>query len=92
VAKENYVNGAKGMSLLQAARSIGMSKKSLDDYLRYLRMGEKLNFDFETFEGEKMGYLRAFVRSKLREPFEEAKIMNEIDSYWDSTYVSKDFS
>jgi hypothetical protein len=65
-----------------------MSKKSLDDYLRYLRMGEKLKFDFNSFEGEKIGYLRAFVRSKLRQPEEEAKILNEIDSYWDSTYVS----
>lgn len=37
-----------------------------------------------------MGFLRAFVRSKMRGPLEEAKIMNEIDSYWDSTYVGKD--
>jgi hypothetical protein len=80
------------MSLLQAAKSIGMSKKSLDDYLRYLRMGERLNFDFEAFEGEKMGFLRAFVRSKLQTPLEESKLLNEIDSYWDSTYVSREFS
>lgn len=92
MVKENYDCGAKGMSLLQAAKSIGMSKKSLDDYLRYLRLGERLHFDFEAFNGEKMGFLRAFVRSKMREPLEEAKLMNEIDSYWDSTYVSKDFS
>lgn len=49
MAKENYGNGVKGMSLLQAAREIGVSKKSLDDYLRYLRMGERLNFNFEAF-------------------------------------------
>jgi hypothetical protein len=55
-------------------------------------MGEKLSFDFAAFESEKIGFLRAYVRSKLREPEEESKMMNEIDSYWDATYVSKEFS
>jgi hypothetical protein len=68
-----------------------MSKKSLDDYLRYLRIGEKLDFDFKAFENEKMGFLRAFVKSKLREPMENS-IQREIDSYWDSTYISKEES
>lgn len=50
VAQENYACGAKGTTLSKAARSIGLSKKSLDDYLRYLRIGERLNFDFKAFE------------------------------------------
>lgn len=39
VAQENCVCGSKSISLSKAAKSIGLSKKSLDDYLRYLRIG-----------------------------------------------------
>ncbi len=35
-----------------------------------------------------MGFLRAFVKAKLREPF-DGNILNEIDNYWDSNYISK---
>lgn len=39
VVQENYVCGSKGINLSKAAKTIGLSKKSLDDYLRYLRIG-----------------------------------------------------
>ena len=50
------------MSLAEAARAIGISKKSLDDYYYQLRLGEFYNFDFEGNLGEKIGILRAYVK------------------------------
>lgn len=52
----------KKMSLAEAARAIGVSKKSLDDYYYQLRLGEFYNFDFANNLQEKVGILRAFVR------------------------------
>jgi hypothetical protein len=54
-------------SLIDAARKIGMSKKSLDDYLLQLRFGRKFGFDFDGFRNEKVGVLRAFVKQKKGE-------------------------
>lgn len=51
------------MSLAEAARAIGVSKKSLDDYYYQLRLGEFYNFDFAGYLGEKIGLLRTFVRT-----------------------------
>lgn len=38
-----------------------------------------------------MGALRAFVREKIRQPLDDAKLLSEIESYWDSRYVCKDY-
>ena len=43
--------------------SIGVSKKSLDDYYYQLRLGEYYNFDFANCLSEKVGILRAFVKA-----------------------------
>lgn len=51
-------------SLEDAARKVGMSKKSLDDYLLQLRFGKKFGFDFEQNKNEKVGVLRKFVKQK----------------------------
>ncbi len=51
------------MSLAEAARAIGVSKKSLDDYYYQLRLGEFYNFDFANNLHEKVGILRAYVRA-----------------------------
>ncbi len=53
----------KKMSLAEAARAIGVSKKSLDDYYYQLRLGEFYNFDFANNLQEKVGILRAYVRA-----------------------------
>lgn len=39
--------GLKKQSLGDAARAIGVSKKTLDDYYYQLRLGEFYNFDFK---------------------------------------------
>jgi cell division protein FtsI/penicillin-binding protein 2 len=41
---------------------VGVSKKSLDDYLLQLRFGKKLGFDFEKYKNERVGVLRKFVK------------------------------
>ena len=60
-------NGSKEMvlqrwSLEEAASKVGVSKKSLDDYLLQLRFGKKFDFDFDINKHEKVGKLRHFVK------------------------------
>jgi len=55
-------SGLKKMSLLEVAKIVGVSKKSLDDYYYQLRLGEFYRFDFSSNLDEKVGILRAFVK------------------------------
>ena len=50
-------------SLEDAAAKVGVSKKSLDDYLLQLRFGKKYGFDFQKNKNEKVGVLRSYVKS-----------------------------
>mmetsp|Transcript_17825 Transcript_17825/g.12778 ORF Transcript_17825/g.12778 Transcript_17825/m.12778 type:complete len:81 (-) Transcript_17825:51-293(-) len=50
------------MSLEDAADKVGVSKKSLDDYLSQLRQGRALGFDFNLNKDLKVGYLRQYVK------------------------------
>jgi hypothetical protein len=50
--------------LQEAAKIVGISKKSLDDYFFQLRMGEKHGFDFAKNMDNKVGLLRSFVKEK----------------------------
>jgi hypothetical protein len=50
-------------SLDEAAKIIGISKKSLDDYLLQLRLGRKYGFDFNSNKCSKVGVLRSFVKT-----------------------------
>lgn len=43
---DSIKSGLKKMSLSDAAKSIGVSKKTLDDYYYQLRLGEFYCFDF----------------------------------------------
>ena len=52
----------KKWNLEDAAQKVGVSKKSLDDYLLQLRFGKKFGFDFETNKNNKVGILRLFVK------------------------------
>ena len=51
-------------TLEEAASQVGVSKKSLDDYLLQLRFGKKFGFDFEASMDEKVGILRLFVKQE----------------------------
>ena len=52
------------MCLKDAAARIGISKKSLDDYLLHLRFGKKFGYDFEKYKHENIGKLRLFVKEE----------------------------
>jgi len=41
---------------------VGISKKTLDDYLSQIRLGKKYGFDFDHHKKDKIGVLRSFVR------------------------------
>jgi hypothetical protein len=58
-------------SLEDAAKKVGISKKSLDDYLLQLRYGKKFGFDFNENKESKIGVLRAFVKKKKQEEKEK---------------------
>lgn len=49
-------------TLDDAAKKVGISKKSLDDYLLQVRYGKKNGFNFNEHKNEKVGVLRAFVK------------------------------
>ena len=70
-AKENEQAQLQRWSLEDAANKVGVSKKSLDDYLLQLRFGKKFGFDFEQNKDQKVGILRLFVKN------EKAKIKGE---------------
>lgn len=52
------------MKLEDAAKVVGLPKKSLDDYLLQIRFGKKHGFDFVTHADESIGFLRAFVKKQ----------------------------
>jgi hypothetical protein len=64
-AKPN--NSKKKVNLQEAAKMLGVSKKSLDDYYCQLRLAEMYVFDFERNLNEKMGFLRGFVKEMKTE-------------------------
>lgn len=52
------------LTLEEAADKVGISKKSLDDYLIQLRIGKTNGFNFNEHKNEKVGVLRAFVKKQ----------------------------
>jgi hypothetical protein len=54
----------KRRTLQEAAKLVGVSKKSLDDYYYQLRVGEKHAFDFNAHLHDKIGTLRTFNKAK----------------------------
>ena len=52
----------KRFNLQEAAKIVGVSKKSLDDYYCQLRLGELYDFDFVNHLYEKIGVLRYYIK------------------------------
>ena len=76
------VQESEGLTLEEAANKVGVSKKSLDDYLLQLRFGIKFKFDFKTNSHEKVGVLRNFVKKekdKLKGGQKGVKISSKCD-------------
>ncbi len=54
------------LTLEEAAKKVGISKKSLDDYLIQLRNGRSLGFNFNEHQNDKIGVLRSFVKKNKK--------------------------
>ena len=54
------------LTLEEAAKKVGISKKSLDDYLIQLRNGRNLGFNFNKHQNDKIGVLRSFVKKNKK--------------------------
>jgi len=50
-------------TLEDAAKKIGISKKTLDDYLYLIRLGRLYKFDFKECKNSKVGVLRKHIRT-----------------------------
>ena len=62
------------MSLQDAAKNVGMSKKTLDEYYNQIKEGKKYGFDFNKYKRDKVNVLRGFVKkNKADEPKENKR-------------------
>lgn len=79
-------NWKRKYTLEEAAREIGMAKKTLDDYNNHIRMAIENKFNFEKYENSKIGVLRKFIKLVKRGDeeiaMEQYVIDNDIDKYW----------
>jgi len=50
------------LSLDDAAKRVGVAKKSLDDYLLQIRSAKKAGFNFQEHYNERVGVLRSYVK------------------------------
>ena len=67
-------------SLEDSAKLVGISKKSLDDYLLQLRFGRMYGFDFLKHQCDNIGVLRKFVREhKQKQKRVQQRQANERD-------------
>lgn len=64
-------------SLEEGAKKIGISKKTLDDYLSQIRLGKKFGFNFNKEKDSKIGVLRTFVKKNKGKRNEEVRSENE---------------
>lgn len=76
--KEGPGEGLKRYSLEDAATKVGISKKSLDDYLLQIRFGRKYGFNFNEHKNDKVGVLRDYVR-KNKKPNKGDKKVKKVD-------------
>ena len=67
------------LTLEQAAEKVGISKKSLDDYLIQLRIGRMFGFNFTEHKNDKVGVLRAFVKYHKKEYEKKKNFMTNND-------------
>lgn len=82
----NGVQNSRGetirLTLEEAATQVGISKKSLDDYLLQLRFGRKYGFNFQEHRNDKVGMLRTYVKKykKMQSDIEKLKSSESLSS------------
>ena len=77
------------VSLDVAASMVGMSKKSLDDYLLQIRFGKTYGFDFISNANERVGVLRAFVKKSKGSKAQIADDSSDISNLINFNITSK---
>lgn len=65
---------------MNAAKILGISKKSLDDYFLQLRLGELYGFDFTKNINKGIGVLRAYIKERSNKEL-ESKVPKNIKSF-----------
>ena len=60
---EKVRRGEKVITKEEAARTVNIKKKSLDDYLMFIRLGITMGFDFKTNGEKTFNFLRKFIKS-----------------------------
>lgn len=76
---EDGNGGTVRYSLEEAAKKIGISKKSLDDYLLQLRFGKKFGFNFNKYKDQKIGKLRQFVKKHKKMGLKPTIVKEDVD-------------
>ena len=66
------------MSLIEAARNVGLSKKTLDEYLNQIKEGKRYNFDFNKHKKDKVNILRGYVKKMNNQDIFRTKLERKI--------------
>ena len=66
------------MSLIDAAENVGLSKKTLDEYLNQIKEGKKYNFDFNKHKKDKVNVLRGYVKKMNSQDINRTKLERKI--------------
>jgi len=60
---DKVLGGRKIFSKHDAAQMVSINKKSLDDYLMFVRLGISMNFDFKANSDKSINYLRKYIKN-----------------------------
>ena len=66
------------MSLIDAAKNVGLSKKTLDEYLNQIKEGKRYNFDFNKHKKDKVNILRGYVKKMNNQDINRTKLERKI--------------
>ena len=66
------------MSLIEAAKNVRLSKKTLDEYFNQIKEGKKYNFDFNKHKKDKVNILRGYVKKMNNQDINRTKLERKI--------------
>ena len=66
------------MSLIEAAKNVRLSKKTLDEYFNQIKEGKKYNFDFNKHKKDKVNILRGYVKKMNNQDINITKLERKI--------------
>lgn len=78
--RELYMNPSDPKTRLQAAKIVGISKRTLEDYQSLLKIARKNSFDFQKHKSDNVGVLRLFVKKIKEKMQKKAKAKDNADN------------